>query len=112
MQEGPFWSLPTNVLLVCVCVKPSTFYMTCHSYLHSWAQKEVIFGWHEAYLDNSKCSSVGYTLTVSPTLDSRGVNAVGDSVSGTDRGASAGSTDDEGAGPVGVDIGREQCHPS
>jgi hypothetical protein len=86
--------------------------MTCRSHLHSWAQKEVISGWHEAYLDDSKCSSVGYTLGVSPALDSRGVNAVGDSISGTDRGAGVGSTDDEGAGPVGVDTGIELCHPN
>jgi hypothetical protein len=75
----------------------------------------VTFGWQEAYLSNSGCSSIGYVHGVFPAPDSGGVDAPRDSMIGTDRGVSVGGADegidDEGSGTAGVDIGKERHRP-
>jgi hypothetical protein len=85
------------------------------SYLHSWAQKTVIFGRQEAYLGSSECSSAGCAPDISPTPDFGGVDTRGDSMGGTDRGVSAGGAivgnDDEGTGAGSADVGRERFSP-
>jgi hypothetical protein len=80
------------------------------------SSQKVISRRQEAYLGDSKCSSVGSVSGAFPILDFRGVDAGGNCTGGTNGGASAGCVDaGDGNGRDGttkVSLGRERRHPN